>query len=137
MFLNGLLWAAVPSSPMVRKVSFRFTFVLELNLGLAKADPAPPPPVSAEENQGLVFSNDELIIQKYIYLLITLITRQHHIRVVITSTMEAHGHEEFWGGAADRREEAAAAASPSRRALPGREDVLFRVASADSMDSSN
>ena len=44
MFLNGLLWAADPSSPMVRKVSFRLTFVLELNLGLAKAD---PPPVSA------------------------------------------------------------------------------------------
>ena len=44
IFLNGLLWAADASSPMVRKVSFRLTFVLELNLGLAKAD---PPPVSA------------------------------------------------------------------------------------------
>ena len=43
MFLNGLLWAADPSSPMVKKVSFRFTFVLELNLGLANVDPAPPP----------------------------------------------------------------------------------------------
>ena len=42
--------------------------------------------------------------------------------------MEAHGHEEFWSGAADRREEAAATAAPPRRALPGREDVLFRVA---------
>ena len=48
MFLNGLLWAAVPSSPMVRKVSFRFTFVLELNLGLAKADPAPQPVSAAD-----------------------------------------------------------------------------------------
>ena len=46
MFLKGLLvLAADPSSPMVvRKVSFRRTFVLELlNRGLAKAEPAPPP----------------------------------------------------------------------------------------------
>ena len=46
MFLKGLLvLAADPSSPMVvRKVSFRRTFVLELlKRGLAKADPAPPP----------------------------------------------------------------------------------------------
>ena len=45
--------------------------------------------------------------------------------------MEAHGHEEFWSGAADRREEAAATAAPPRRALPGREDVLLRVAPAE------
>ena len=47
MFLKGLLVlaAADPSSPMVvRKVSFRRTFALELlNRGLAKAEPAPPP----------------------------------------------------------------------------------------------
>ena len=51
MFLNGLLvLAADPSSPMVvRKVSFRRTFALELlNRGLAKAEPAPPPLSAAD-----------------------------------------------------------------------------------------
>ena len=45
--------------------------------------------------------------------------------------MKAHRHEEFRSGAADGREESAATAAPPRRALPGREDVLFRVAPAE------
>ena len=45
--------------------------------------------------------------------------------------MEAHRHEQLGSGAPDGREESAATAAPPGRTLPGREDVLLRVAPAE------